>query len=328
MTNDPAPEKISRRRALGTAGKVTGAALAVGLPRSSSAAAPEAAPSSNAATPAFVYCLNMSTIRGHKLDLMAELELAAKAGYHAIEPWVENIKRYAQAGGSLKDIAKKATDLGVTIESTIGFAAWIVDDDAERAKGLEQAKQELKMVQQIGAKRYAAPPVGATKVPGLDLRKAGERYRALLELAEPFGVVPELEIWGHSQNLHRLSEALFVAAEADHPKACILADVYHLHKGGSGLEGLKLVYGPKIPVLHMNDYPAEPGVDKIDDSFRVFPGDGVAPLSQILKTLHDNGGSTVLSLELFNREYWRQDALHVAEAGLEKMKTAVAKAIG
>lgn len=233
MTNDPAPEKISRRRALLAAGKVTSAALAAGLVQKTHAA--QAQMSASISASPFTYCLNMSTIRGHKLDFKAELELAAKAGYHAVEPWLENIKRYAQAGGSLKDMAKLAADLGITIESTIAFSPWIIDDDAERAKGLEQAKVELEMVQQIGAKRYAAPPVGATKVPGLDLRKAAERYRALLELAEQFGVIPELEIWGHSQNLRHLSEALFVAAEANHPNACILADVYHLHKGGSGL---------------------------------------------------------------------------------------------
>jgi len=36
----------------------------------------------------------------------------------------------------------------------------------------------------------------------------------------------------------------------------------------------------------------------------------------------------VLSLELFNPNYWKQDALEVAKIGLAKMKEAVAKAIG
>ena len=33
-----------------------------------------------------------------------------------------------------------------------------------------------------------------------------------------------------------------------------------------------------------------------------------------------------LSLELFNREYWKLDALTVARTGLEKMKAAVGSA--
>ena len=34
----------------------------------------------------------------------------------------------------------------------------------------------------------------------------------------------------------------------------------------------------------------------------------------------------MLSLELFNREYWNQDALLVARTGLEKTREAVQKA--
>jgi len=33
----------------------------------------------------------------------------------------------------------------------------------------------------------------------------------------------------------------------------------------------------------------------------------------------------VLSLELFNRDYWQQDALLVATTGLQKMKRLVAE---
>jgi hypothetical protein len=34
-----------------------------------------------------------------------------------------------------------------------------------------------------------------------------------------------------------------------------------------------------------------------------------------------------LSLEVFNREYWKQDALAVAKTGLAKMKAAVDRAL-
>jgi len=35
------------------------------------------------------------------------------------------------------------------------------------------------------------------------------------------------------------------------------------------------------------------------------------------------GGDKVLSLELFNRDYWQKDPLSVAETGLSKMKALV-----
>ncbi|GAI21959.1 unnamed protein product, partial [marine sediment metagenome] len=41
-----------------------------------------------------------------------------------------------------------------------------------------------------------------------------------------------------------------------------------------------------------------------------------------------NNSRAVLSLELFNPTYWKQDPLTVAKTGLAKMKTAVNKALG
>jgi sugar phosphate isomerase/epimerase len=183
------------------------------------------------------------------------------------------------------------------------------------------------MVQQLGGKRLAAPPAGAQKVT-VDLRAAAERYRVLLELGDQFGVVPQAELWGFSRSLSRLGEVAYVALESGHPKACILLDVYHLYKGGSPLAGLKLLGASSMYVMHFNDYPADPPRASITDAQRVYPGDGVAPLKSILRDLQQIGYRGVLSLELFNQDYWKQDALTVARTGLEKMRAAVQSSLG
>jgi hypothetical protein len=46
----------------------------------------------------------------------------------------------------------------------------------------------------------------------------------------------------------------------------------------------------------------------------------VAPLTRDLRRIGCRG---VLPLELFNREYWKQDALKVAQTGLGKMRAVV-----
>lgn len=316
--------QLSRRDALARTGLILGATL-TGPGARSAPAAPVAA--AKASLGAFVFCLNTGTIRGQKLGLVKEIEVASAAGYQGFEPWVEAIDDYAKSGGSLQDLRQRLRDSGLTIESAIGFPEWVVDDDARRAKGLERAKHDMDLVAQLGGRRIAAPPSGATNAPGLDPMKAAERYRALLELGDQMGVVPQLEVWGFSKNLNRLSVCMAVAMETGHPKACVLADVFHLYKGGSPFAGLKLASAGACPVFHLNDYPAAPPRDQINDSYRVFPGDGAAPLSQILRDLHATGGRTVLSLELFNKQYWEQDALTVAKTGLAKMNAAVAQAL-
>ncbi|MBM4001123.1 MAG: sugar phosphate isomerase/epimerase [Planctomycetes bacterium] len=278
------------------------------------------------ARPEFRFCLNTSTIRGQNLSLLEQIDVVTKAGYDGIEPWMRDIEAFVQGGGKLDDARKKIADAGLVVPSAIGFASWIVDDDAKRAEGLAAARHDMEQLAAIGGVRLAAPPVGATQQAGMDLQRVAERYRALLEIGDRTGVVPELELWGFSRTLSRLGELAFVAAECGHPGVCLLPDVYHIHKGGSDFEGLRLINGRVIHVFHMNDYPAEPTRESIQDAHRVYPGDGVAPLSTILRILHETGCRAMLSLELFNPEYWKRDAFDVARTGLEKMRTAVAKA--
>ena len=271
----------------------------------------------------FGYCLNTSTISGQKLSITEVVDIAAKAGYKGLEPWIRELEAHVQKGGSLKDLGKQIKDRGLSVESAIGFAEWAVDDDARRRKALEQAKREMDMVRQIGGTRIAAPPAGATDRADMNLLRVAERYRALLELGDTMGVVPQVEVWGFSKCLTRLSEAALVAIESGHPSACILADAYHLYKGGSDFAGVRLLNGQAMHVFHFNDYPADPPRATINDAQRVYPGDGVAPLPDLIRNLRTIGYRGMLSLELFNRDYWKQDALTVARTGLEKMRAVV-----
>jgi sugar phosphate isomerase/epimerase len=272
----------------------------------------------------FHYCFNTSTIRGQKLSIVEEIDIVSQAGYHAIEPWINEIEAYVKQGGSLPDLKKRIIDCGLTVESAIGFAEWIVDDDARRTKGLEHARRDMDLVQQIGGKRIAAPAAGATDVTNIDYLKVAERYRALLALGDHIGVVPQVEVWGFSKTLTRLGQAVMVAIESGHPQACVLPDVYHLYKGGSDFTGLKLLGANTVHVCHVNDYPAKPPRDVIADKDRVYPGDGVAPLVDILQTLREIGFDGYLSVELFNPGYWQQDPHVVARTALEKLKAVTA----
>jgi 2-keto-myo-inositol isomerase len=283
-------------------------------------------PKQNAESP-FSFCLNMATIMGQNLPLEREMEIAAKAGYRGVEPWVRKIEEYVCKGGSLEDMRKRIADLGLSVECAIGFADWLNDDPARRAKGLETMKRDMDSVARIGGKRIAAPPVGATDAP-MELAKVAERYREVLELGQSMGVAPQLELWGRSKTLGRLGEVAYVITEAAHPAAAALLDVFHIYRGGSDFAGLRMFNGAAMHVLHVNDYPAQPPREKITDADRIFPGDGVAPMTQILRDLHASGFRGVLSLELFNRKLWEQDPLMVARTGLEKIKAAVARAFG
>jgi sugar phosphate isomerase/epimerase len=275
----------------------------------------------------FGIALNTSTIRGQKLPITAEIDLVARAGYQGIEPWVNELDAHEQSGGKRADLRKRIADHGLSVVGLIGFAEWIVDDDARRAKGLEEARRIMDMAAEIGAPCLAAPPAGYSERDNASLDTIAERYRVLLELGGQHGVVPVLELWGFARVLSKLSDVAYVALAAGHPQASILADSYHLYKGGSSYDSVRMISGVGYGGFHINDYPGEPARGEITDAHRVFPGDGVAPLDVLFRGLRDAGYRGMLSLEVFNREYWNQDALYVARSGFEKTREAVHKAL-
>jgi 2-keto-myo-inositol isomerase len=322
MTDRADPHRITRRAMI--AQTVVGASIALTVSSSGRVLADIKAKPGSAPQP-FGYCLNTTTIRGQKLSLLEEAEIAAKAGYMGIEPSVDEIQRYAPRGDKIADLKKRIDDLGLIMPSAIGFADWISDDEARRTAGLEQWKRDAELVARIGGQRLAAPPRGAYTAT-VDLFAVAERYRKLLEVGRTVGVVPELELWGGSKTLSRLSEIAFVLVEAAHPDACALLDVFHIYKAGSDFASLRLFNGGAMHVFHINDYPSEPPRNKVTDADRVYPGDGSAPLIAMFRNLQAIGFSGMLSLELFNREYWKQDALAVARTGLEKTRAIVERA--
>lgn len=297
----------------------------LGLAAFGTLAQPAVASRAGSDKPPLSYCLNTSTIRGQSLGFPGEFDIASQAGYSGIEIWIDPLNKFLANGGTLNDVAMKAADLGLTIENAIGFAQWIVDDEQVRLKALEQLRREMGLLARTGCKRIAAPPMGAHQQPGLNLEKAAMRYREILEIGRKEGVIPQLEFWGAAASLHSLGQALHIAAAANDPDARILADIYHLHRGGSGFEGLGLVAPGVVEVFHINDYPGDIPREKLKDSDRVYPGDGVAPVKKVISHMLRKKAPVVLSLELFNENYWKMDALEAAKRGLEKMRQIVSE---
>src|SRR5262245_18250063 len=79
---------LTRREVL-TAGTAAAAAATLVRPMSAEPAKKEP----------FAYCLNTSTVRGQSLPIAQVVDVAARAGYTAIEPWIDELDKPVQSGG-------------------------------------------------------------------------------------------------------------------------------------------------------------------------------------------------------------------------------------
>jgi sugar phosphate isomerase/epimerase len=270
------------------------------------------------------YALNTSTIRDCEPTSVDEkIKVAAAAGYDGIEPWVSEINEYTASGGTLENLRRQAESSDVKIVNLIGFFQWAVADGTDRKKALAEAEKCFQMAAELNCPYVAAPPTGIHQLTNVNLKDVAERYAELIDVGAPYAVVPVLEFWGAAKTLGTLGEALFVAAESGRDNATVLADVFHMYKGSGHFHGLNMMGPGSISIFHVNDYPAQPVRAEIKDPDRVYPGDGIAPYSEILAYLRKSNFSGVMSLELFNQAYWSQDALTVAKTGLTKLKAVV-----
>jgi sugar phosphate isomerase/epimerase len=303
-----------------------GVAAAAALQPEARAAQPT--PRQRPANEPFGYCLNTSTIRGNQLDIVKVVEAAAKAGFHSLEPWIQELDAYTKTGGSLKDLGKRIADAGLTVEGAIAFNTFLIDDPTERAASLERLKVDMDKVAQIGGARIAAPP--GRPAPGgvqVTLDNAAKYYREALELGEKMGVQPLLELWGVHPLLGPLRNGIYVTTATGRADASLLLDVFHMYKSGTPFTALRQINGAALHLMHINDYPQAADPATLNDGNRIYPGDGVAPFRQILRDLRDNGFRGHFSLELFNRDYWKMTADENLKTGLEKIRSVVRTAL-
>src|SRR6187401_1941012 len=115
--------ELSRREAL--RGTLAAFGTALTSPAVAEAQAPPPSARARPANEPFGYCLNTSTIRGNKLDMVGVVKATAEAGFHAIEPWIMELDAYTSNGGALKDLGKRIADAGLTVEGAIAFNSFL-----------------------------------------------------------------------------------------------------------------------------------------------------------------------------------------------------------
>ena len=267
-------------------------------------------------------CLDTATIR--PASLKDKVKIAAKAGYDAIEPWDGELQKFEAEGGNLKDLGKEIKDLGLFVPSVIGLWNSLPPTKEQFESSLKDTRNRMRMAADIGAEHVQTIANNAGE--NYNQKWMASRYREIIEIGiNEYKIHPAL-VFVKYQPIKTMGQAMGIIMDANHPSAMMIPDTYHMHISEGGFEALKLVSGKAIAIFQFSDAPASPSISELGDSHRVYPGDGILPLEQILRDLKATGFRKCISLELYNPEYWKQDLQKVAETGLAKTLTVIRKA--
>ena len=268
----------------------------------------------------FTLSLNTSTIR--PTGLMDKIAIAGECGYDAIELWINDIDEYVEQGGSIDDVKKALADNNLPVPTIIALHGWLGSTGAEHQEAIDEAKRRLEIGEELGAQYAISSPPRAE----VDMDAAGAQYRELLDLAEGMRIKPSMEFLGFVPTVCTIKSAWQIICDADHPDGSIIMDPFHVFRGGGSIDEMDPIPAEKIAVFHFNDAVDTKPREEQSDADRVFPGDGVLDLADMIARLKQKSYGGAISLELFNPMYWERDPRQVCREGLEKMRAVVAPA--
>ena len=122
-----------------------------------------------------------------------------------------------------------------------------------------------------------------------------------------------------------LPTLLDMTRRAAHPHVAPLLDFYHFWSGLNKLEDLDLIRPREIGHVHFQDVPDLPR-ELLDNSTRLIPGDGIAPLTRMLRKLAEKEYAGALSVELFLPRFQQGDPFEVGREIRQKAEAVMRKA--
>lgn len=270
------------------------------------------------------------------MTLAIHQNTSAGAGYRgSLEGWARAGIRHVEITNGLLDgflktdslaaAARVLTDLGLTpVCGACGVPA-LWEPHPDRAASLDNFRKRCEMFRALGLTKIYAPTTTTQKFTLDDYKIGADNMREVGEIARQFGMTAMAEAVRASTFISTLPTLLRMTRAAGHPNMAPLLDFYHFWSGNNKLEDLDAIRPREIGHVHFQDVPDVPR-ELLDNTTRIIPGDGIAPVTQILRTLADKGYAGPLSVELFLPKFQQGDPFEVAREIRQKSERVMRQA--
>ncbi|WP_032389271.1 sugar phosphate isomerase/epimerase and 4-hydroxyphenylpyruvate domain-containing protein [Rhodococcoides fascians] len=205
------------------------------------------------------------------------------------------------------DIAKKAADLGLTVDLYQPFRDADSDDPDQFARNLVRAERKFDVMEQLGCDLLlvcSSPLAGAVR----EDDKLIEQMATLAERAHRRGLrlAYEALAWGSHVDTYR--HAWDIVRQVDHPALGTCLDSFHILSRGDDPSGIREITGEKIFFLQLADAPhLVMDVLQWSRHHRCFPGQGNFDLATFGADVVASGYTGPWSLEIFNDVFRHSD---------------------
>jgi len=266
-------------------------------------------------------CFNTAT--SGQYPLKDTIEYLGRYHYEGIEIDDARLQEYL-AERSLDDLRAQLARNHVEVAALMAFPFKAF---GERAQIVANVGKHAEMAKALGAPvllYFAAdqPPEGMSREEALE--RAAASAAEYGDGAAPFGVKIALEPIGGLRFMGGPKDALAIAAKSGRPNVGIMMDTFHYFKSNIPLEEIRAIPVEKLLIVHINDSPDLPR-GELNDSHRVYCGEGAIPLVEELRALKRMGYGGFLSVEIFNRDYWADTHENIVRKSKETLDRVLAQ---
>lgn len=266
--------------------------------------------------------LAAQTVSSGGMTLAMHQNTSRSAGFRgSLEGWARAGIRYVELTDVLLDeflehdtlsgAGRLLADLGLTPVSAAVVLPDVWIPGPERASSLDVWRRRCEQFAELGLDKIYCPSITTRPVTAEDFAATPACIREVGDIARSFGLTAMIEFARTSTHLATLRSTLRVVREAAHPHVRPMLDFFHFWAGLGKLEELDLLEPGELAHVHFQDLLDAPP-ELTDNSYRLIPGDGIAPVVTILRKLAEKGYAGALSVELFRAELVDGDPYEVA----------------
>lgn len=266
--------------------------------------------------------LNDFTIR--QAPFGDRFHIAREAGFSGIEFQVNEARQYAKNHDGLDSVRQLLHHNNLRFDQSLMLEeCFSPSHREERKEFLENARGLFRDTTHLGGKIVLACPTFGQ----VDIREAPGMFAELCDLADSFGLNLALEFMAWAETIKDIRTASVMVEKAGRKNGGMLYDTLHHHFGGSSLRDLEELPSEYLFAVHIADaqdlnlHPIE-----IGRKHRLFPGEGIIPILEILHILRAKEQDFSIALEIFNDEYLTRSALEVAREGFESLARILSEA--
>ena len=280
------------------------APVAAPLSRSLDAQAPGPTPQARG----MVLAMHQNTSRA--AGFRGSLEGWARAGIRHAELNDALLDRFLESD-TLAGARSLLDDLDITPVSAAAAMQDLWIPGPAHQEALETWRRRCEQFAALGLELIYCPSLTSRRVTAEDFEGTPACIREAGDIARAHGLTAMIEFTRTSTHLSTLGSSLAMIRAADHPSVRPMLDFFHFFSGLSKTEDLELLRPGELAHAHFQDLADVPR-ELVDNSSRLIPGDGIAPVASTLRALAEKGYSGALSVELFRAEYVNGDPYEVA----------------